>query len=234
MGYWAAATYPRAVTRTQAAMAELKQFFSGDRPIGDSAVPPLVFVGANAFSGLTVAAAAAVAVAVALMGYRVARGRPAIYALGGVGGVGFAVFLALRSNQAEEYFLPGIVSSAAWAVVALSSAALRRPMAAYTSWAVHRWPMQWYWRPDIRPAYTEVTLAWGLFFGLRAGIQYQLFDGGNVTALGFVKVGTGTPAVIAMLVGTYLYGTWRLETLGGPPADESGADREPAGEHRKL
>lgn len=215
-------------------MAELKQFFSGPRPVGDSAVPPLVFVLANAVSGLTLAAGAAVAVAVALMGYRVARGRPAIYALGGVAGVGFAVFLALRSNQAEEYFLPGIISSAAWAVVALTSVAVRRPMVAYTSWAVHRWPMEWYWRSDIRPAYTEVTLAWGLFFGIRAAIQYRLFDGGNVTALGFVKVATGTPAVIAMLIGTYLYGTWRLEKLGGPTANEYLDGTEPGGEHRKL
>ncbi|NNF63131.1 MAG: DUF3159 domain-containing protein [Acidimicrobiia bacterium] len=222
------------MTRTQAAMAELKEFFSGPRPVGDSAVPPIVFVMANAVSGLTVAATAAVAVAVALMGYRIARGRPAIYALGGVAGVGFAVFLALRSNQAEGYFLPGIVSSAGWAVVALTSAAVRRPAAVYTSWAVHRWPMEWYRRSDIRPAYTEVTLAWGLFFAVRAAIQYRLFDGGNVTALGLVKVATGTPAVIVMLIGTYLYGTWRLEKLGGPTADEYLAGAEPSGEHRKL
>lgn len=213
-------------------MAELKVFFSGPRPVGDSAVPPLVFVATNAAFGIRPAAVAAIGVAAALMALRIWQGRPAVYAMGGVIGVAFAAYLALRSDQAEEYFLPGIISNAFWTAVAVVSMVIRRPMMAFTSWAFHRWPLQWYWLPNVRPAYTEVTAAWALFFAGRGYVQFRLFEGGDVAALGIVKVGTGLPAVLLLVIGTYLYGTWRLERLGAPTVDEYSDGLVQGGVHR--
>jgi len=206
------------VTRTRAAFAELRAFFSGDRPIGDSAVPPIVFIAVNAVTGLRWAAAAAIATAFVFMLFRVRKGKPIIYALGGVAGVGFAAAIALRSDQAEGYFLPGIISNGIYAAAALVSIAVRKPLMAFTSWLFHRWPLRWYWRNDVRPAYSEVTVLWGLFFAARGWLQFQLFEDANVAALGIVKVLTGTPAVVVLLIVTYVYGTWRLDRLGGPTA----------------
>lgn len=224
------------MTRTKAAFAELRAFFSGDRPIGDSAVPPIVFIAVNAWTGLRWAAAAAVGTAVIFMIFRVRKGKPIIYALGGVAGVGFAAAIALRSDQAEGFFLPGIISNAIYAAAAIISILVRRPLIAFTSWIFHRWPLRWYWRNDVRPAYSEVTILWGLFFAARGWLQFRLFEDANVAALGVIKVLTGTPAVVVLLVVTYVYGTWRLDRLGGPTAAEfqMGASPPFARSHRRF
>jgi UPF0716 family protein affecting phage T7 exclusion len=45
--------------------------------------------------------------------------------------------------------------------------------------------------------------------------------------LAFLNVITGWPATIGLLVASYIYGTWRLRTLGGPSVDEFRSGAEP-------
>jgi hypothetical protein len=47
-----------------------------------------------------------------------------------------------------------------------------------------------------------------------------LFQGNAVDELALVNTLTGWPATIALLVVSYLYGTWRLARLGGPSVEE--------------
>ncbi|MBT7073025.1 MAG: hypothetical protein HN975_19285, partial [Anaerolineae bacterium] len=42
-----------------------------------------------------------------------------------------------------------------------------RPLTAWSSFITRRWDLAWYWHPRVRPAYTETTLLWTLFFGLK-------------------------------------------------------------------
>jgi hypothetical protein len=93
-------------------------------------------------------------------------------------------------------------------------------MVAWTSYLARRWPLDWYWHEKVRPAYTEVTLAWILFFALRLLWQVMLFQGQNVNQLAFVNALTGWPATAILLIVSYLYGTWRLARLGGPSVEE--------------
>ncbi len=204
---------------------EFRAVFRG-RKVLDSLLPPLLFLLLNAWLGLGWAAAGALLMAATFALWRLARHQPPGYALGGLGGVALAILLALLLGRAEGYFLLGILGNGGTLLLTLASVLLRRPLVAWTSLLARRWPRDWYWHPRVRPAYSEVTLAWALFFALRLALQLSLFQG-QATLLGWVQVLTGWPATIVLLVVSYLYGTWRLRTLKGPSVDEFKAGAAP-------
>ncbi len=206
---------------------ELRELFTGERTIGDSFPAPIAFVAANALVGIGWAAVVALVVGIVVAAWRVNRGQQIIYALGGIAAIGFAALLALRSGRAESYFLPGIVGAFAGGVAAVASVVVGRPLAAYSSWFLRRWPLDWYFRNDVRPAYTAVTLVWAVYFLGRGAVQLWLFDRGQPELLAAAKLATSWPLIIPIIVGTYLWGNHRLHTLGGPNIDEHLAGAEP-------
>jgi hypothetical protein len=200
--------------------AEIKGLFVGERTLGDSFAPPLLFVLVNAIWGLVPAAVVAIAAGVAVAGWRIRSGQQITYAVAGIGAVGFAVFLALRSGRAESYFLPGIVSAFFWAAVALVSILVRRPLTAWTSWAYRRWPLDWYWRDDVRPAYSFVSWIWVAYFLLRGVGSWLLFLQSQPEALAVFKSVTSWPTILPLLIVSYRVGVIRRERLGGPNVEE--------------
>lgn len=206
---------------------DLRGLFVGERTIGDSFLAPLVFVGVNAFSSLGPASIAALVAGAAVAGWRIRKGQQPVYALGGILAIGFAALLALRSGRAESYFLPGIVGAVLGAVGGIASVAARRPLAAWSSWFYRRWPLEWYWRPDVRPAYTAVTWIWIGFFAVRAAVQGILFAQERPELLAAAKVATSWPLIIPLLIASYVYGNRKLHSLGGPNVDEFAAGAEP-------
>jgi hypothetical protein len=85
----------------------------------------------------------------------------------------------------------------------------------------------------VRPAYSEVTIIWALFFTLRTLIQFELFQQQAAGALGIVQLLTGWPALIILLIASYLYGMWRLQNLGGPSVEEFKSGLEPPWQGQK-
>ena len=116
--------------------------------------------------------------------------------------------------------MPDIVNGGFAVALALVSLVIRKPMVAWTSFLARRWPLDWYWHERVRPAYSEVTVVWILFFALRLFWQVMLFRGNNVGQLALVNTLTGWPATVVLLIVSYLYGTWRLARLGGPSVEE--------------
>ena len=206
---------------------DLRGLFVGERTIGDSFLAPLVFVGVNAFSSLGPASIAALAVGAAVAGWRIRKGQEPMYAFGGIIAIGFAAVLALRSGRAESYFLPGIVGAGLGAAGGLLSVLVRKPLAAWSSQFYRRWPQEWYWRDDVRPAYTAVTWIWIVFFALRASVQGVLFVQERPELLAVAKVVTSWPLIIPLLIASYALGNTRLHRLGGPNVDEFIAGAEP-------
>ena len=151
---------------------------------------------------------------------RAFKRQPLIYAFGGLGGILAAVMITRLLGRAEGFFLPGLLTGSLTFLLCLVSLLLKRPLVAWTSFLTRRWPLEWYWHARVRPAYSEVTLAWTLFFGLRLLLQLGLFWQGAAQALGWVQLLTGWPALVILLVGSYLYGLWRLGNLGGPSVEE--------------
>ncbi len=208
-------------------LEEFRAVFSGRGSLVDSILPPVLFVLLNAFVGFEVASWAALGLACATTVFRLLRRQPFRYALGGLGAVLLAVLVAWWLGRAEGYFLPNIVTGAGTIVLCVGSVAVGRPLVAWTSFLARRWPLAWYWHPRVRPAYSEVTFAWAVFFTLRLAVQLSLFRTQAAGFLALINVLTGWPATIALLVVSYLYGTWRLRHLGGPSVEEFKAGAEP-------
>lgn len=200
--------------------AEVRQLVSGRVSIADGILPPLVFVGVNAVWGVTPAAVAGVATALAISAWRLVRRQPLRFALAGLGGTVIAATIAVRSGSATGYFLPGLVTGGLTTLAILASIAARRPFVAWSSWLARGWPIEWYWHPQVLPAYLRITWIWALFFGLRTIGQGWLFLSDRTTALGLTRVVTGWPALLLLLVLTYVLGRTWLDRLEGPSVAE--------------
>jgi len=186
----------------------------------DVILPPVLFLVLNGLAGFDAAMIGALGTASLIAILRLRRKQSLIYALAGIASVGLAIALSYLLGRSEGYFLPGIVNGALMIALALVSLAIRKPMVAWTSYLVRRWPLGWYWHARVRPAYTEVTLAWVAFFALRLYWQVTLFQGQNISQLALVNALTGWPATLILLIVSYLYGTWRLVRLHGPSVEE--------------
>jgi len=186
----------------------------------DVILPPVLFLLLNELAGFDAAMIGALGTASLIAILRLRRKQSLIYALAGIASVGLAIALSYLLGRSEGYFLPGIVNGALMIALALVSLAIRKPMVAWTSYLVRRWPLGWYWHARVRPAYTEVTLAWVAFFALRLYWQVTLFQGQNISQLALVNALTGWPATLILLIVSYLYGTWRLVRLHGPSVEE--------------
>lgn len=208
-------------------LEELRMVLAGRSNILDSILPPLFFVLLNAIWDMQVAIWVSLGLAVVIAIYRLFRRQSLLYALGGAGGVALAAGVAHLLGRAEGFFLPTIISGAFTTLLCLVSVLAGRPLVAFTSFVARRWPLDWYWHPKVRPAYSQVTWLWVVFFGLRLMLQFNLFQGEAANLLGIVQFLTGWPATIILLIVSYLYGTWRLRNLGGPSVEEFKSGAEP-------
>jgi hypothetical protein len=215
---------------------EIRGLFVGDRTLGDSFAPPLLFVLVNALSSLGAAAAIAIGAGVVVALWRIRKGQQVVYALAGIIAVAFAAFLAVRSGRAESFFLPGIISALAYAAGTLLSILVKRPLAGWTSWAYRHWPLEWYWRDDVRPAYSYVSWFWFGYFLLRGGGSAVLFVAEQPELLAVYKTATSWPTILPLFYLTYRIGVKRRDALGGPNVDEYLAGAEPpyAGGQRRF
>ncbi len=206
---------------------EIRGLFVGDRTLGDSFAPPLLFVAVNALWSVGPAAVIAIAAGVVVAGWRVRKGQQVVYAVAGIAAVAFAAWLAVRSGRAEDYFLPGIFSTFGWAAGALLSILIKRPLSAWTSWAYRQWPLRWYWRDDVRPAYSYVSWFWFAYFLIRGVVSLWLYQIEQPEALAIWKTLTSWPTILPLLYYTYLVGVKKRDRLGGPNLDEFQAGAEP-------
>ena len=208
-------------------LEELRMVLAGRSSFLDSLLPPILFVLLNVIWGVQVAIWASLGLAVAIAIVRLFRRQSLLYALGGAGGVVVAAAVAYLLGRAEGFFLPTIITGGITLLIALVSVLVGRPMVAYTSYIARRWPLAWYWHRKVRPAYSEVTWMWVVFFGLRLLLQFNLFQQEEASLLGVVQFLTGWPATIILLIASSLYGTWRLRNLGGPSVEEFKSGAEP-------
>lgn len=167
----------------------------------ETAVPTVVFVVTWLLRGeVRPAVLAAVGVTVLLLAVRMAIGGSLRYVLSSLLGIGIAAFFALRSGNAEDAFLPGILTSGAYAVAALASILTRWPMVGFLvatadpDYAEH--PTAWRRdRPLVRVC-TRLTWILVALFAVRVAIMLPLYLAEQVAWLGVAKIALGWPAYI--------------------------------------
>ena len=186
------------------------------RAVLDTGLGPVAFVVVNALWGLHAAAAVAVALQILLGIERLARRRPVVNVLGGLLGTGLAVFIALKTGKATGYFVPRMLYQLALALVFAGSVAIRRPLVGIIIATLYRAEPGWASLPPVRRAMSEVSLAWAVLFGVRAGVYAILIASGKVGWLAAASLIMGWPAFLALLWVSYRYAPRRLAQLGAP------------------
>ena len=199
---------------------EFRTVFSGRSNTLDTIIPPLLYALVNMLAGPLLAVLSAVVLAAILTVLRLVRKQPWLYAVSGLVLTLLAAGLAWFTQNAASFFLPDLITSGTLLAATLLSIWFKKPLAAWSSHLTRSWPKEWYWLPNIRPAYTEVTWMWAAFIAARLIAEYLLYQQGNVSLLGLANVLLGWPVTIVVLVMSYLYGTWRLTKLGGPSVEE--------------
>ena len=222
------------MSRLKELQEELKSVLSGrGARLLDSFLPLLIFLVANPLFGVNIALGAALAVAGVFAVFRIVKKESLVYALGGLGGVLLAGIFVKLSGSDAGFFLPGLISGAITIVLCTVSVVINRPLVAWTSFIARRWPLAWYWHPNVLPAYNEVTIIWAVAFSIRLALEFWLFQQEAVNALGITKIILGWPFIVILLIATYLYGLWRLSQLKGPSVEEFKTGKIPPWEGQK-
>lgn len=147
---------------------------------------------------------AAAGVAIILLGIRLYIGGSVRFVLTSIFATALAAFFALRSGQAEDAFLPGILTSAAYGVAMVISILARWPAVGFIvaagdpNFAEH--PSAW--RKDAALVRVCSRLTWVLvaLFTVRVAIMLPLYLAGEVAWLGVAKVALGWPAYLGAIV----------------------------------
>lgn len=185
----------------------LAEAIGGPVGIAETTMPGVAFVVAYSASGsdIDIAAGVAVALALVLTVVRLARRETPRHALSGLVGVAFAAFIARSSGRAENFFLPGLLFNAAYAIAFVVSAAIRRPLVGVIVGQLDAAAGGWRSDPVRLRAFTRATWMWAGLFALRLLVQLPLYLAGAVVALGVARTAMGLP-----LVAFGLWLTWLL------------------------
>lgn len=213
------------MTKTKELLEELQSVLKGKGI--DTIFPPLIFAIANNFTSLLMASMLAIMGVLIIGVYRWYNKQVWYYALAGFLGVVFATSLALIADNAKNYFLPGIIGNTFFSLAILMTLTIKKPFVAYISHITRGWPLAWFWRKDIKPAYVEVTWIWFFFFTIRTILQVMLLNQHDVTNFVWINTLLGLPVTIIVLIISYIYGIYRLKKLRGPGVDEFNHKQQP-------
>ena len=184
----------------------LAEATGGPLGIAEATLPFIAFSIVWTASGKDVMAGAIVAVAIAavLAVWRILRRETVQFAISGLVGVAFGAFVAARTGEAKNFFLPGILINAGSCLAYLVSIAVRRPLIGLFAAALTGEGRDWYRDPERRSLYTRASWIWVVLFAFRLSIQLPLYLTDTVGALAIARVITGLPLFAAGLWFTYL------------------------------
>jgi len=195
---------------------QVAQQLGGLRGLIESSIPLTLFIVVN-FLGerydrwsLRTSLIVAVGVALAIAAYRLSRRESIRHALNGVFGIGIGALLALRSGDARDFYLPGILLAAAYGVALFASVAVRRPIVGWI-WSVMADGGGTRWRdePRLTRLFGWLTVLWGLMYLFKVAVQTGLYLAHQTDLLGVARLALGWPPYILLAALT----VWRVRRL---------------------
>jgi len=102
--------------------------------------------------------------------------------------------LLLRAgDRLPDFFLPGLVANAGYALAYAISIAVRWPLLGVFLAIASNRGMEWRHDPARVRAYSRASWVWVALFSLRLAVQLPLYLTGAVVALGVTRVAMGVP-----------------------------------------
>jgi len=184
----------------------ISEAVGGPLGMAETALPGVAFVVAYTVSGsdTNLSAAVAVGVAFVLAVLRLVRRETPRHALSGLIGVVFAAFIATRSGEAKNFFLPGLLLNVAYASAFFVSIVVRWPLVGVIVGQLDGEGFAWRQDPRRVRAFTLASWLWVVLFGLRLLVQLPLYLADAVVALGVARTAMGIPLFALGLWLTYL------------------------------
>lgn len=185
---------------------DLLSEMGGPQGIADSSLPGLVFIAVYTLGGsdLQLASIAAVGLGALIAVYRLIRGESAKYAFGGFFGVLIAAFIATRTGKAEDFFLPGLLLNAGYAIAYVISILVRWPLIGVFVGPLMGDGMTWRADPERVRLFSRASWLWAGMFMVRLIVQLPLYLTSSLVALGIAKTVMGLPIFALTLWLTYL------------------------------
>ena len=171
----------------------------------DSGLPFMVFTIAYLATdrNLQVTLYAALGTAAILALLRLVRRQTLQQVFSGLLGIAIAAFFARRTGNADNFFLPGILTNAAYAAACLISIVAKRPLLGYVVEAMRGNDMSWVKDKKKHKLFSTITWFWTLTFGIRVAIMLPLYFLGQTAALGTLKILLGYPLFALSILVTY-------------------------------
>ncbi len=200
---------------------QISEQLGGVRGLIESSVPVLAFVLLNVLLGDSVAGlekrtalywaiAGAVGTAVLIGVYRLARREPVRHAVNGIFGIAIGAFLAYRTGDAKNFYLPGILITLGQVAVFVVSVLVRRPIIGYV-WGVlaNKGKHDWFGNKRLFRTFQWLTLVWAGSLFIRAGVQGWLYLQDQATAIGIVRILVSWP----MYAATFAFTVWAIRRV---------------------
>jgi hypothetical protein len=167
----------------------------GPQGIADSSLPGLLFVAVYSLSGqdLQMSAIAAVALGAVIGLIRLVRGESVRFAAAGFVGVAIAGFIATRTGRAEDFFLPGLLFNAGYAVAYAVSIAVGWPLMGVLVGPLIGDGMKWRQDPSRVRLFNRMSWVWVALFTTRLAVQLPFYLAGSLVALGIARTAMGLP-----------------------------------------
>ena len=185
--------------------AKILDALGGKKGLLDSGLPAVLFlIIFNISDDLQVALYGAIGTSIVLTIIRLAMKDTIQHVISGLIGVLFCAYLANRSGNASDFYIPKLLTNLAY-----GSAYLIANLAGWPIIGVILGPLlgenfSWRKNPQRKRAYMRAGWLWvAMFFG-RIAVQYPIYKSGNVNLLGTVNLAMGYPLFIATAWGTWM------------------------------
>lgn len=178
----------------------------GKKGLVDSGLPSLVFLIVFNLSGKNITSAiyAAIGLSIVLTFIRIVKRETVQHAFSGLIGVGVCAFIARRSGNAADFYLPGLWINAGYALLYALTNLFRWPLLGVVLGPILGENLLWRKDPARLKAYTKAGWLWVGMFAARLIVQYPLYQSGNVNLLGTARLLMGYPLFILTAWGTWL------------------------------
>ncbi|MET1021516.1 MAG: DUF3159 domain-containing protein [Arthrobacter sp.] len=183
----------------------------GIQGIAESILPGLVFLVTFTITReLSLALILSLAAAAVFTVVRLVQRKPLTQALAGIAGVGISAWLANSTGKAEDFYVPGFFTNAAYIVAMVISVAVRWPFAGLIFGFIRNEGLDWRKNPARVKAYQIGTWVIIAVLALRLLVQVPLYFMGEP---GFAALATTRLLMGAPL---YILGIWIAWLLTKP------------------
>lgn len=208
-----------AMTQASPPLDALLARAGGIRGLVYSGLPVTAYALTSSLAGVTPAIIVAVSAAALILAWQLVRRESPRPALFGFVGVAVCAGFALVTGQAKDFYLPGIWSYLAAAVVLTASLLIRRPLVGMGwAWITGR-DNAWRRVPRVRLLFDIATAAMAVASWARFSVQYYLYDTNQAELLAVARIAMGWP--VFLVTSTMIYFAVRTAIRALPRDAES-------------